>query len=51
VVEEADGSLLVADYTSPEQAGDHAWVRGQLGPTVVQLLRIRRAAPAPPDVR
>ena len=36
-----DGSLLLADYTSPESAGDPRWVRGQFGPTVIQLLALR----------
>jgi hypothetical protein len=40
VVEEPSGSLLVADYTSPPAAGDPIWLRGQLGPTVIHLLRI-----------
>jgi hypothetical protein len=37
-----DGSLLVADYTSPESARDPVWFAGQLQPTVIQLLNIRR---------
>jgi hypothetical protein len=40
VVEEADGSLLVADYTSAVGTGDPAWMRGQLRPTEIQLLRV-----------
>ena len=44
VVAEDDGSLLVADYTSPESAGDPRWVRGQLAPTVIQLLTVRQVA-------
>jgi hypothetical protein len=52
VIVEDDGSLLVADYTSPESTGDPRWVRGQLGPTVIQFLRVRRQAggPARPQV-
>mgnify|MGYP007112002055 CR=1 FL=1 len=42
VVAEPDGSLLVADYTSPESGGDHMWLRGQLRPTVIELHRLRR---------
>lgn len=42
VVVDDDGSLVVADYTTPESVGDVPWVRGQLNPTVIQLLRIRR---------
>ena len=34
-----DGSLLVADYTSPTWVGDVPWVRGQLKPTVVQAVK------------
>jgi hypothetical protein len=44
VVVEPDGSLLVADYTSAAETGDPIWMRGQLRPTVIQLLRITRAA-------
>ncbi len=42
VVPEADGSLLVADYTSPESGGDRMWLRGQLRPTEIHLHRLRR---------
>ena len=42
VVPEPDGSLLVADYTSPAGGGDPMWLRGQLRPTVVDLHRLRR---------
>ncbi len=42
VVPEPDGSLLVADYTSPETGGDPMWLRGQLRPTVIALHRLRR---------
>lgn len=42
VIVEDDGSLLVADYTTPESVGDVMWVRGQLRPTVIQLLRVTR---------
>lgn len=42
VIERSDGSLLVADYTSPESSGDPVWVAGQLQPTVIQLLAISR---------
>jgi hypothetical protein len=42
VVEEPEGSLLVADYTSPAGTGDPVWMRGQLQPTEIQLLRVRR---------
>ena len=42
VVPEPDGSLLVADYTSPASAGDPMWLRGQLRPTEVHLHRLRR---------
>lgn len=38
-----DGSLIVADYTSPESVGDVPWVRGQLRPTVINLLRVTRS--------
>lgn len=38
----ADGSMLVADYTTPESAGDPVWFAGQLQPTVIQLLTITR---------
>jgi hypothetical protein len=41
----ADGSLLVADYTSPESARDPIWFAGQLQPTVIQLLTVRRQFP------
>lgn len=40
VVIEDDGSLLVADYTSPRDVGDVSWVRGQLRPTVINAVRI-----------
>jgi hypothetical protein len=43
VVPEPDGSMLVADYTSPEAGGDHMWLRGQLRPTVIELHRLRRS--------
>ena len=42
VVEEPDGSLLVADYTSPAGGGDVAWIRGQLRPTGIALHRLTR---------
>lgn len=42
VVPEPDGSLLVADYSSPESVGDVMWLRGQLGPTEISLFRLRR---------
>lgn len=42
VVVEDDGSVVVADYTSPDSVGDVMWVRGQLAPTVIQVLRLRR---------
>lgn len=42
VVVEDDGSLLVADYTTPEEVGDVMWIRGQLRPTVIGAVRIRR---------
>lgn len=42
VIVEDDDTLLVADYTTPESVGDVMWVRGQLRPTVIQALRIRR---------
>ena len=38
---EPDGSLLVADYSSPLD-GDPIWVRGQLRPTVINLFRVSR---------
>lgn len=41
VAGEADGSLLVADYSSP-LGGDPVWLRGQLRPTVINLFRISR---------
>jgi hypothetical protein len=53
VVEEPDGSLLVADYASARTTGDPIWLRGQLGPTVIELFRLRRAdraSDAPPEV-
>jgi hypothetical protein len=40
VVPEDDGSLLVADYSTPVWVGDVPWVRGQLNPTIVQAFRI-----------
>lgn len=43
VVPEPDGSLLVADYTSPAASGDPMWLRGQLRPTEIQLHRLRRS--------
>jgi len=46
VVEEPDGSLLVADYSSPAGAGDVAWIRGQLRPTGIALHRLTRDDPA-----
>jgi hypothetical protein len=42
VIVEDDDTLLVADYTTPASVGDVPWVRGQLNPTVIQLMRIRR---------
>lgn len=42
VVPEPDGSLLVADYTSPGSGGDRMWLRGQLRPTEIHLHRLRR---------
>ncbi len=39
-VHEPDGSLLVADYTSPESVGDVMWLRGQLNPTEIHLYRL-----------
>ncbi|MFN8052269.1 MAG: sialidase family protein [Acidimicrobiales bacterium] len=40
-----DGSLLVADYTSPTWVGDVPWVRGQLRPTVIGAYRIGADTP------
>ncbi len=40
VIEDADGSLIVADYTSPDSAGDPRWIRGQLGKTVITATRV-----------
>lgn len=40
VVPEDDGTLLVADYTSPESGGDVMWMRGQRRPTEIHLHRI-----------
>ena len=40
VLHEDDGSLLVADYTTPPVVGDVPWVRGQLNPTVIQSFRV-----------
>ena len=42
VVDEPDGSLLVADYRSTAARGDVMWLRGQLGPTEVVLHRLSR---------
>jgi len=42
VVVDDDDTLLVADYTTPSSRGDVMWIRGQLGPTVIQALRVRR---------
>lgn len=42
VIVEDDDTLLVADYTTPASVGDVMWVRGQLRPTIIQALRIRR---------
>lgn len=42
VVPEPDGSLLVADYSSPASGGDVMWLRGQLRPTEIHLFRLRR---------
>lgn len=47
VVEEPDGSLLVADYSSPAGAGDVAWIRGQLRPTGISLHRLTLDADRP----
>lgn len=41
VVPEADGSLLVADYTSPPDGPDRMWLRGQLAPTEIHVHRLR----------
>jgi hypothetical protein len=46
VVEESDGSLLVADYASARTTGDPIWLRGQLSPTVIELFRLRRGVDA-----
>jgi hypothetical protein len=37
-----DGTLLVADYTSPAETGDPIWIAGQLQPTIIQLITIGR---------
>lgn len=42
VVHEPDGSILVADYSSPADRGDPMWLRGQLRPTQISLYRLRR---------
>lgn len=42
VVPEADGTVLVADYSSPASGGDVPWVRGQLRPTGITLYRLHR---------
>ena len=42
-VAEPDGSLLVADYRSPESGGDVMWLRGQLRPTEIAAYRLRRS--------
>ncbi len=42
VVPDDDGSLLVADYRSPDAGGDVMWLRGQLRPTEIALHRLRR---------
>lgn len=41
VVHEPDGSILVADYSSPVDRGDPIWLRGQLRPTQISLYRLR----------
>jgi len=42
VVPEDDGSILVADYSSPAGAGDVMWLRGQLRPTGITLHRLTK---------
>jgi hypothetical protein len=42
IVPEADGSLLVADYSSPARGGDVMWLRGQLRPTEISLYRLTK---------
>lgn len=39
-VPDDDGSLVVADYRTPPDRGDVAWIRGQLGPTQIVLHRL-----------
>lgn len=41
VVAEPDGTVLVADYTSPPTGPDQMWLRGQLHPTEIWLHRLR----------
>lgn len=42
VVPEPDGSLLVADYSSPAGGGDVRWIQGQLRGTEITLHRLHR---------
>ena len=43
IIEDSDGSLIVADYTSPPGSGDPRWIRGQLGETVITATRVTLA--------
>lgn len=40
VLPEPDGTVLVADYTSPASGGDVMWMRGQRRPTEIWLHRL-----------
>jgi len=43
IIDEPDGSLIVADYTSPSSAGDPRWILGQLGETIITATRVTLA--------